>query len=180
MRHQVFIFLFLISFGIWHANAEGEGYVFMYNGFRFHGTGGNDNDPSTGVASLLHDVSYNSNFAGKHVEIPAGVVYEPGLYHFYYRVTDISNNALSYCKMTSVTIPGGVKSIGDRAFENCTGLTSIDLPPSLNSLGDYAFYSCTGLTHVNIPRITSIGDYAFYYCTAPLRAAAPLYCLSPR
>lgn len=24
MRHQVFIFLFLISFGIWHANAEGE------------------------------------------------------------------------------------------------------------------------------------------------------------
>lgn len=165
MRHQVFIFLFLISFGIWHANAEGEGYVFMYNGFRFHGTGGNDNDPSRGVASLLPDDSYNSNFAGKHVEIPEVVIYEPGLYHFHYWVTDISNNALSYCKMTSVTIPGGVKSIGEYAFDHCTGLTSIDLPPSLNSLGSYAFSGCTGLTHVNIPRITSIGDYAFYYCT---------------
>ena len=58
------------------------------------------------------------------------------------------------------------RSIGNGAFEGCTGLTGVKLPPSITSIGDLAFYGCTGLTGVKLPpSITSIGNLAFYGCT---------------
>ena len=66
---------------------------------------------------------------------------------------------------TSVTIPTGVTSIGDRAFIACRGLTSVTIPNSVTSIGDYAFSGCSSLTSVTIPTgVTSIGDYAFFNC----------------
>ncbi|MBO4412440.1 MAG: leucine-rich repeat domain-containing protein, partial [Clostridia bacterium] len=57
-------------------------------------------------------------------------------------------------------------SIGDSAFDNCTGLTSVTIGSSVTSIGDSAFDNCTGLTSIEIPNsVTSIGEYAFYYCT---------------
>ena len=39
------------------------------------------------------------------------------------------------------------------------------IPNSVTSIGDYAFDSCTGLTSVTIPNsVTTIGDFAFLYC----------------
>ena len=68
--------------------------------------------------------------------------------------------------LTSITIPDSVTSIGDRAFNSCTGLTSITIPNSVTSIGDYAFSGCSGLTSIAIGNsVTSIGDYAFNYCT---------------
>ena len=67
---------------------------------------------------------------------------------------------------TSYTIPNSVTSIGNYAFEYCTGLTSITIPNSVTSIGNYAFYKCTGLTSITIPNsVTSIGEMAFEYCT---------------
>ena len=51
-------------------------------------------------------------------------------------------------KITSVTIPESVTSIGYAAFYSCTGLTSITIPDSVTSIGGYAFYGCTGLTSI--------------------------------
>ena len=45
-------------------------------------------------------------------------------------------------------IPAGVKTIGDYAFYNCTGLTSVTIPDSVTSIGSYTFYNCTRLTSV--------------------------------
>ena len=60
----------------------------------------------------------------------------------------------------------GVTSIGDHAFENCTGLTSVTIPDSVTSIGAYAFYGCSGLTSVTIGNsVTSIGELAFFNCT---------------
>ena len=70
-----------------------------------------------------------------------------------------------YPNLTNVTIPDGVTSIGQYAFENCSNLTSIDLPESLTSIGRSAFQSCTSLTSIDLPEsLTKIGNNAFQDC----------------
>ena len=66
---------------------------------------------------------------------------------------------------TSFTIPSGVTSIGDWAFESCASLMSVTIPSSVTSIGNGAFYDCSRLTSVTIPgSVTSIGWGAFYGC----------------
>jgi len=67
--------------------------------------------------------------------------------------------------LTSITIPAGVKHIGDFAFDG-SGITSVDIPNGVTSIGKYAFTRCTELVSVSIPAsVVSIGDFAFYNCT---------------
>ena len=66
----------------------------------------------------------------------------------------------------SVEIAKGVTSIGEYAFDGCSGLTSVTIPNSVTSIGKYAFDGCSGLTSVTIPNsVTSIGDDAFCFCS---------------
>jgi hypothetical protein len=75
-----------------------------------------------------------------------------------------SNTLIAGCKST--IIPNSVTSIGEYAFEFCTGLTSIEIPNSVTSIGEWAFAGCYGLTSVTIGNsVTSIGSGAFYHCT---------------
>ena len=82
-------------------------------------------------------------------------------------VTSIGNSAFNGCTgLTSVNIPNSVTSIGNFAFENCTGLTSVNIPNSVTSIGNDAFSDCSGLTSVTIPNsVTSIEICTFSGCT---------------
>ena len=67
---------------------------------------------------------------------------------------------------TSYIIPDGVTSIGDWAFNGCSGLADIVIPDSVTSIGDYAFGDCSSLSSVVIPdSVTSIGAWAFFCCS---------------
>jgi hypothetical protein len=64
-----------------------------------------------------------------------------------------------------ITLPSTLTSIGEAAFQGCTGLTSVTIPDSVTSIMAYAFWECISLTNVTIPgSVTSIMAYAFYEC----------------
>ena len=63
--------------------------------------------------------------------------------------------------LTSVTIPGTIKKIGDKAFYG-TNLKSLTLAEGLETIGDFAFASNNNLTYVYVPSTcTEIGYFAF-------------------
>ena len=62
----------------------------------------------------------------------------------------------------SYTIPNGVSTIGDAAFNNCTNLMAVTITNSVTTIGYAAFGGCSKLTSLIIPSsVTSIADYAF-------------------
>lgn len=70
-------------------------------------------------------------------------------------------------KITSITIPNSVTSIGKGAFYQCKSLTSITIPSSVTTIEDSAFWECEGLTSATIGNgVKSIGKMAFIYCTS--------------
>lgn len=81
-------------------------------------------------------------------------------------VTSIANGAFERCRnLTGIEIPDGVTNIGDSAFAHCENLTSIVIPDGVPSISSHAFFGCSSLSSVTIPNtVTSIGDYAFKDC----------------
>ena len=64
--------------------------------------------------------------------------------------------------ITTVTIADGVTSIGNKAFENCSGLQNVTIGNTVTSIGFRAFDHCSGLQKVNIGNsVTTINGNAF-------------------
>lgn len=80
-------------------------------------------------------------------------------------MTSIGANAFIRCsKLTNVSIPQGVTSIGTFAFLG-TGLTSITIPQGVMNIDSGAFSNCSSLTSVNISQgVTNIDSTAFGSC----------------
>lgn len=107
-------------------------------------------------------VSGGSVMYSGDVVIPETVEY--GGQH--YVVDSIGEWAFNACSgLMSVKLPEKLRAIGSLAFTDCYGLTSISFPASLKVIGSGAFQNCDGLTSLSFPEgMTQIGDGAFQRC----------------
>lgn len=62
-------------------------------------------------------------------------------------VVSIGNCAFMYSDMTSVTISEGVVSIGEHAFASSPRITEVTIPSSVKTIGGGAFDCCSSLDH---------------------------------
>ena len=76
-------------------------------------------------------------------------------------MTEIPARCFAGCnKITEISIPSSVVSIGERAFAE-TSLANVEISDGVQTIGNSAFFS-TQLTNVFIPKsVTSIGENAF-------------------
>lgn len=92
-----------------------------------------------------------------------------GGYKYETRDDVIGDYAFVDCdRLTSLTLPAGIISIGKGAFKRCSGLTSLTLPASIYSIGDGAFGHCSGLTSIYVyaEKVPKIGFKVFEGCDA--------------
>ena len=89
-------------------------------------------------------------------------------------VTAIGESAFAGSSITKITLPVGVKTIENGAFQGCQSLQTLEFTEpawnesaTLEGIGDHAFQDCTALgTVYYLPEsLKEIGDYAFAGCT---------------
>ena len=151
--------LFILIFALLPITAAA--YDFMVDGLCY-----NYNDDGIGVTVTYEKTQWGEGWGYYNLNgdliIPSSVAYNGTNYS----VTSIGNNAFQGCTgLNSVTILNAVTTIGNSAFNGCNGLTLVAIPNSVKTIGDYAFYGCNGLNSVIIPNsVTKIGNSAFQGC----------------
>jgi len=154
--------------------------TFETNGMNFK----TSSDNTAMVTSISNDVSPNK-YSG-NVIIPSTVTYNGHTY----KITAIADSAFYNCtRLTSISIPNTITTIGKSAFEN-TGLSSVELPNSVTALGDCCFKGndkltdtklsesmselpkgcfedCINLNNLSIPNsVTTLGESCFMGCSS--------------
>lgn len=77
-------------------------------------------------------------------------------------VTDLTGMFYDDLKLTKVTIPQTVKTVGYGAFYNCQSLLAIDVPETVDSIGQYAFEFCSRIDSLSIPEGVKTLPYACF------------------
>ena len=122
---------------------------------------------STGTASAVETYQYKRNAEGitltrytgteSEITIPSEI---DG-----FKVTALEGTFKANRKITKVTIPAGVKEIGDWTFYACNNLTEVSIPEGCTRIGAYGFNNDSKLEEIVIPdSVESIGTYAFTFC----------------
>ena len=125
-------------------------------------------------ADLIYDSSgesvvitgFKRKDAKGHLTIPEFIDGKP--------VTSIGDAAFRSARLSGVTIPESVTSIGKDVFWGCFGIGDINIPSRLETIGSSAFRDLRPLKEVIIPEsVVSIGSHAFTGCNSLVLADLP-------
>jgi hypothetical protein len=103
----------------------------------------------TGYTGSATSVTIPAQINGKPVTTIGGMIFG-------------TNGQTANTKITSVTIPDSVTTIGEGAFINCTSLTSVTIGSGVTSIESFAFSKCSSLATITIPEsVISVWQKAF-------------------
>lgn len=98
-------------------------------------------------------------------------------------VTELSDNVFNYNvnksnlefqPIKNVTLPVGLRKIGNMAFWNCLYIQNVQVPEGVESIGENCFNSCYSLTQIHLPgSVHTIGKNAFNCCESLTAFSAP-------
>ena len=83
-------------------------------------------------------LAYPGGRMDEHYDVPAGVEH-------------IWPYAFGTDYLKTISLPIGLKTIGNGAFSDCGRLQSIAIPLTVTEIGDYAFWGCVSLELVSLP-----------------------------
>lgn len=88
-------------------------------------------------------------------------------------VKTIGRCSFSGCKkLKALVIPSGVVSVGQYAFDRCSSVKSVALPNTVESLGMFSFFDCRSLEQITVPKEVKSIEYGLgydeYYKNAPI------------
>ena len=139
---RVLLFLFLFSSTVCFVFAQ----TFESGGIQYVVL--SSDDKTVAVERYCGDSSGN-------VVIPQSVRFD----NVEYSVKEINDGAFyHFNKLSSISIPDGVTSIGYSAFMFCSGLTSIQIPKSVISIKSDAFSNCDGVKSIKVDRKNPVYD----------------------
>lgn len=83
-------------------------------------------------------------------------------------IQQIPQNAFfDHDSLESVTLPDGMKAIGESAFDFCSSLKNVIIPDSVIQIGERAFAKCEKLSAINLPSsLEEIGGNTFLDCVS--------------
>lgn len=114
--------------------------------------------------TLAMMVATYNDVALEDITIPDTVIYEDKEY----KVTEIKASAFeSNALLQKITLPEGIRNVGDSAFYSCPELAEVVLSDTVESIGESCFAECGKLSAVTMSKsLISIGMEAFCNCTA--------------
>ena len=105
------------------------------------------------IQSKWGKVYFNGTQVSTSLEIPASV-------------NRIGRSFYGFKTLTSVTLPTGLKVLGDQSFANCINLPTVEIPSTVDSIGS-AFWGCEKINNIVIPNgVVTLGASTFYGCKA--------------
>lgn len=146
MKKQVLLFLLLLFPLVGHAVKQ------VIDGIQY------DLDWNNHTAKVVWYQQYEGD-----ITIPPTVEYSNATY----TVNRIDNHAFSGCdKVTSITLPNTIVSIGEYSFAD-TNITTMTIPESVTELAGYVFQNCLALETAVLPsNLETIKKYTFVNCSA--------------